>query len=348
MTRQYLDDLEQRIDTEVEERLLSDWQTFLDGRLTSGFFSPRRIRQSPAGISWPEVRTNEALDSFERMAVQQLAVCSGAVANEGGSIMNVRTNYGSAILSSVFGAPVFRMADELNTLPTTRPLEGGVDTIRRLVDKGTPDLNAGFGRQCFEMGRYFVRLFADYPKIRKYVYIYHPDLQGPMDICEVLWGSGLFLDLFDSPDVVHSLLNLITETYIRFLREWEKIVPPQDGPAAHWGMLHKGRIMLRDDSAMNLSPDMFDEFIRPYDQRLLTEFGGGAVHFCGRGDHFIDRLARMNGLYAVNLSQPHLNDMERIFSNTIDIGIPIIGLRKDAAESAVKAGRNLRGRVHAG
>ena len=38
---------------------------------------------------------------------------------------------------------------------------------------------------------------------------------------------------------------------------------------------------------MNLSPDMFMEFIFPYNQRLFDIFGGGGDHFCGRGDHFI-------------------------------------------------------------
>jgi len=41
----------------------------------------------------------------------------------------------------------------------------------------------------------------------------------------------------------------------------------------------------RIDPAMNLSPGMVSEFALPYDQRLLDAFGG-AVHFCGRGDHY--------------------------------------------------------------
>jgi hypothetical protein len=196
------------------------------------------------------------------------------------------------------------------------------------------------------MGRYFVELFANYPNVSKYVHIYHPDLQGPMDICELLWGSDLFIDLIDTPDLVHSLLELITETYIRFMREWEQLVPPRDPYSPHWGMMHRGRIMIRDDSAMNLSPEMFDEFIKPYDQLLLSEFGGGAIHFCGKGDHYIESLAHMTGVYAVNMSQPECNDMERIFRNTIDKGIMLIGLRSDAVEAAISQGRDLRGRVH--
>ena len=105
--------------------------------------------------------------------------------------------------------------------------------------------------------------------------------------------------------------------------------------------------MLRDDSAMNLSSDMFNEFIRPYDQRLLDEFGGGAIHFCGRGDHYIAALSAMDGVHAIHLSQPECNKMDTIYANTVDKGIRIVGLDLAAAESAIASGRDLHGQVHA-
>lgn len=104
--------------------------------------------------------------------------------------------------------------------------------------------------------------------------------------------------------------------------------------------------MLRDDSAMNFSPAMFEEFIEPYDQRLLNHFGGGAIHFCGRGDHYIHRLSQMKGVHAINLSQPECNNMEVIFHNTIDKGILLIGLQQQAVEAALMTGRDLHGNVH--
>jgi hypothetical protein len=209
-----------------------------------------------------------------------------------------------------------------------------------------PDLNGGQGRQVFEMGRRYREQLAGYPKLSKHVYIYHPDLQGPMNVCEMLWGGSLYVDLYDKPEIIKDFLSLITETYIRFMHQWNEIVPPLDGYGVHWSMLHRGRIMIRDDAATNLSPAMFDEFVSPYDQRLLDEFGGGGIHFCGRGDHFIDRLGAMSGVHAVNMTQPHLNDLDRIFHSTIDKGIHLIGLEREAAEQALQRNRPLRGKVH--
>ena len=74
---------------------------------------------------------------------------------------------------------------------------------------------------------------------------------------------------------------------------------------------------------------------------------GAAVHFCGRGDHYIGRLTQLRGVYGIQLSQPAYNQMEEIYRHTVDQGIPLIGLELRAAEGAVTAGRRLHGRVHA-
>ena len=155
-----------------------------------------------------------------------------------------------------------------------------------------------------------------------------------MDICELVWGSRLFLDVVDHPEMVHDFLALVTETYTAYMRAWKKVIPFQTDGNVHWGMLHKGTIMLRDDSGTNFSRRMYEKFILPYDQRLLNEFGGGAIHFCGKGDHFITLLGEMHGLHAVQLSQPHLNDMSKVYQHTVDRGIKLIGLGRSAAENA--------------
>ena len=72
---------------------------------------------------------------------------------------------------------------------------------------------------------------------------------------------------------------------------------------------------------MNLSPELFREFIQPYDSQLLQELDGGMVHFCGTGDHFAELLAKTPGLSSVDMSQPHLNHMEKILSALPDHGI---------------------------
>lgn len=345
MLEAYLEDIENRIDSDVEDDLIDQWNTFWEGNFTGDIFTPMRKRKAPSNIDWSEVSINQALNDYEKMFIQQLYGCSVALESGAGSMMNVRCNYGTSIMPSLFGADIYYMDEELNCLPTSIPM--GRDAVNDVIDHGIPDLKTGQGNQVIEMTAIFAEEFSKYPKINKYVQIYHPDLQGPMDVCELIWGSEMFLDLIDQPETVKKLLDLITATYISFMKEIYNITPPPEGEySSHWGLRQKGKIMLRDDSAMNLSPEMFNEFVRPYDQRIMDTFGGGGIHFCGRGSHYIELLSEMDNVTNVPMSQPEYNDMEVIYQNTVDKGIKLISFSRKTAQEALESGRDLHGNVH--
>lgn len=343
-----LERLEAAIDAGAEEDLREQWRNFSFGGFRGRIFSPRRRKRAEkGGFEWPRISVNAAFDDMDLMIIRELTGCWEAVTAGSGAAMCVRTNYGTGILPSLFGARQFRMDDAADTLPASLPLDGGADAVRRAVSAGVPDVEGALGGRCLEMGIRMKELFSKFPNISRCVSIYHPDLQGPMDAADLLLGSELFLMLFDDPAFIHELLGVVTQTYSLMMRRWESAVGvPEKDFSTHWGMMMRGRIMLRDDSAMNLSPEMFDEFIKPYDAELLKEFGGGAVHFCGRGDHYLSSLSGVDGVYAVNMSQPEYNDMETVFSNTVDKGIALIGLNREAAGRAVASGRDLHGFVH--
>ena len=152
MIASLLRDLEQRIDPRVEEELLEQWKAFADGWITEGLFSPRRPRPAPPSVEWPHMLVNDALKEPEAMVVQQLEMCSKSLAEGSGALLAVRCNYGTAILPSLFGGEVFLMDREIDTLPACRPLEGGDDAVKRLLDHGVPDLESGQGEIVFRVG----------------------------------------------------------------------------------------------------------------------------------------------------------------------------------------------------
>ena len=341
----FLEDLESRIDPAVEDRLLAQWRQFADLKWTAGAFCPARQRANPSKLAWPEIRVNESLDDPAKMLLQQFKDCSDALAKGSGDILNVRANFGTPIMAMPFGTDFFLMPEQTNTLPASQPIGG--DAAHRFIQSGKLSLDHPYLQKVFAMGRYYREALANYPKLQKYVYIYHPDMQGPLDILEMVWGSEVFTAFIDEPEVVHRLLEMITRFYIEVMNRWESIVPPRsDGYSAHWGMLYRGRLMLRNDSAMNLPPDFLNEFSRPYDQRLLDTFGGGAVHSCGRVDHYTNCLADMPGVYAFNLSQPHLNNMPKVLADTADRGVTLVGLSAWEGEGDLVNGRPTRGRIH--
>lgn len=348
MIKAFLDDLEARINEQEEQDLYGLWKEFYDGKTNGDIFVAERKNKYPARIAWPAICINAAIKNagFEKMLGRELKMASDALEKGAGNFLCIRSNYGTGILPSVFGADIFYLDDGADTLPTSMPLDGK-DKIKAIIDDGIPRKAASMMQKTFACAEYYLDAIKLYPKIRKHVHYYHPDFQGPMDVVEMLWGSALFLDICDSPGLVKQLLSVVTDTYIHFMKQWNKILPSfEKEHSFHWGMLIKGQVALRNDSAMNFSPEMYEEFIRPYDQKIFNDLGGGIIHFCGRGSHYIPRMSQMKNLYAINLSQPHLNDMETIYANTIEKNIRIIGFDYDAARQAQKRGRRFNGKIH--
>ena len=325
-----LEDIENRLDPETEEDFRRQWEDFWADRCTDVVFRAKRktIRKPEAEIK--KILLNDTLDDYELMLARELGQISQRLATPD-TALGVRCNYGTGIMSSLFGAEIFYMAREKNTLPTTRAI-GGTDAVRRLCEKGVPSLTEGLGARVFEMGEIFAEVFRDYPKIQKYVQIYHPDTQGPLDIAELLWGGDMFLAMYDEPELVQDFLTLITDTYKQFLDKWFALIPNRGDLNVHLRWMHRGQIFIRDDSAMNLSPSLYEEFAFPYDNDLLNYYGGGCVHFCGRGDHYIDILTTAPLLYGINFTQPQYNDMDKLYAADQRSGNKFVGIYREESE----------------
>ena len=341
----YLADLEARLDPAQEEANVAAWRAFLDGHSATDPFVPPSRTPAPTSVEWPEIHINDAITDPDLTILSQLAGVSLTLDTGDNCAHTVRCNYGTAIMPSVLGCETYVMPRESDTLPTGYPLYDA-DKVRELVERGPADPRTGMGEITLRTGDRMRELFADYPNVDRYVHIYHPDTQGTLDIAEMVWGSPLFYAFYEAPELMCELFEVITQTYIAFMREWFKIVPATPDYSPHWGMFHRGPIMLRDDSLMNISSEMYVQYVREHDQRIFDEFGGGAIHFCGRNDHFIEAMSEMTGLYAVNLSQPDMNDMETIWRNTVDKGIFVIGFDHATARKSGAKERPLHGRVH--
>jgi len=344
-----LKNLEENIDENEEERLNHEWDLFWDGKIDEPYFLPKRSAKdlSPILNDLQHVTVNDALTSYDKMICQQLEGVLKMLSSDNGKLLSVRPNFGTPTLATYFPIEIVKMADELDCLPANYPVKGGEEVFRKIADKGDiDDIPAydNFATKALEMGEIMLETFSKYPKIAKYVHIYHPDTQGPMDLLEIMWGSDIFVDAYTCPEVLHDMLGIITRLYIKYIDYWLSYIPQYSADkSVHWGMVHKGRVFLRNDSAMNFSPDMYREFFLPYDS-VLCERYGAAMHFCGRGDHYIPIATEMKGLHAINLSQPHLNDMDILFESSIDKGVYILDLERNCTIESAKA-RPLHGRV---
>ena len=274
------------------------------------------------------------------MVLHQLRAASDLLSGGSGALLCVRANYGTGILPSLFGVPVVKMPAAMETLPGSLPL--GRAGMEALVAAGVPTLDRGVWPLVRAVGAALVRCTAGRPRLQRHLHIYHPDLQGPMDVLEMIWGSECFTSLVEEPELVHAVLRPITAAYRAALADWDAVVPERHpGYCAHWGFFYRGHIMLRDDSAMNLSPRMFTSFIAPYDSELLQHCGGGAIHACGTTDHYLDRATSLPDLHAFNFGQPGHNDPAKIVAGTVAKGVAVLGISSADWAATGAAGRGL-------
>lgn len=343
----YLEDLERRIDPEEEIRLEQEWIQFADGKCTEDVFVPAR-KKSETTLFWPHVMINDAMKSYDLMILHQLAACSDILRNGGGELLNIRSNYGTGIIPTMLGAECFYMPYETDTLPGSRPFEKGIEDLRVVMDRYQADYTKGLARNVFEVAEYYLELTKDFPNISRFLNYYKPDLQGPLALAEMTWGSDIYIAMYEDEELVEEVLDFFTDVYIDFMKKWKKLCPDFDKEhSVEWGLLQRGGAMIRNDAAMNISGDMYAQFARPRDQRIIDEFGG-CIHFCGTGHHYIDKVGEIKGLSGINMSQPDWNDMEIIYRNTIDKGLTIIGMPEVEIIRAGKEGRPLHGRVQCG
>ena len=216
------------------------------------------------------------------------------------SLPMLRANFGVGILPSVFGCG----SRILNgNMPWVEHLPE--EEIPRLIERGVPDYKSGFGARIIETYEFYKDMLAPYPNCRRAIKLYHPDYQGPFDVAHLIWGSDIYYALYDAPEPVHALLNLVTDTYIAHMRRVKAVIDDVtgDGFVYHWNTLFPGGIVLRNDTAVNLSLEMYEEFVRPYDERLAAEFGGASMHYCGRADHWIASMAESKGISGFNFGR---------------------------------------------
>jgi hypothetical protein len=285
---------------------------------------------------WPTYPYNDEFNDLEKMLMNQLGGVYGVVRARDYRPLNIRPNFGTVILPSILGGR-WQLTD--NSMPWSHHLEGA-DAIRALIDRGPADATNDLGGRCFQAADYFRDVLKKFPPLDRAIDIYHPDLQGPYDVAHLLMGPEIFLAGYDEPELVEQLVDVVTQTYRWFIEAWARRVGFDDGAdelTTHWGFYIRGKVMLRNDTTILLRPEHYERFVRPYDERLLTAFGG-AIHFCGKADQLFDAMLSADGLTAINSSQPHLNDNQRFFHLARQRGLVVLGWPREMTPAGVTTG----------
>ncbi|QUH30610.1 uroporphyrinogen decarboxylase/cobalamine-independent methonine synthase family protein [Vallitalea guaymasensis] len=292
----------QRVLQYLEDKIDMDHLDMVEKTIEDAL-SYKKVDFIPLSVTFPQTEFQalpyvEAFNDMESMFYNELVSCINTVCVKDYSLLVARSNYGVGTLPSLFGLKS-RVVQSTN-LPWVDHVE--LNEIKNIISKGVPDLDTGFGKRIIETYEYYREQLSHYEKCNESIKLYHPDLQGPFDVAHLMWGADIYMAMYDSPDLVHELLSLVTETYIEYMKKIKPYLNDERGNdySYHWGTLYRGKIVLRNDSAVNVSKGMYQEFIQPYDERILEEFGSGSIHFCGRADQIVVDMAYTKGNEAMN------------------------------------------------
>jgi hypothetical protein len=202
-------------------------------------------------------------------------------------------------IPALFGCPMELVADDARAVPI-------IEDIERVWDMKVPSLDHPVFLKVLEHLEYY-RKFAP-PGIP----VTPPGEQSPFIMAYQMRGDAIFLDLYDNPEAVKRLLQLITDTFILVERQYKAIL----GEPAEWRVsfqnLFVPGLRIAADSNVLLAPGFIEEFEMPCLERIAAEFGPLAIHYCGTlacpGHHVAEVLSRHACVKVLNTQlEPYLD-----------------------------------------
>jgi len=235
---------------------------------------------------------DEEFKDMDKMLLNQLVSTHQGAFLKDDRVYVVRADYGVAMVPSLFGVEYY--VDETSTWALSVNDTG---MIKKIISNGVPDVTKGLTGMAMETQAYFNDCFRRCG-LDPYVHVAQCDSQSPIDVACLIWGNDIWYAMVDEPELVHSLLELTTETIIAFINAQKGIIDFKN----HW-YYHVGPgIRVVDDSSVCLSPEMYNEFVRPYNERVIAAVNGnGHIHYCSHlMQHQHERL-HTKGLVSVEI-----------------------------------------------
>lgn len=249
----------------------------------------------------------------EKMFLSQFRQMMTAVYGGAQAVPSVRANMGCGVFPSLFGIKQELFEDKMPWVQEHLSKE-------ELVKMGPEDLKIG---DEFKAGLDHMAYMAE-KLAGTGCMIYPMDLQGVFDTAHLVYGDAIFYDLYDDPQFIHHLLDLCCEAIFIGMEECFKVIPDSANRVAHYNNLvmprAKGGIKTSEDTSTLLSKEHLDEFVAPYLERVLSHFGGGYVHYCGRNPHLFELVINSSYCLGINFGNPEMHDMEDVLKRCAQAG----------------------------
>ena len=237
----------------------------------------------------------------------------------------IRANFGTVVIASVFGACVEQIDDN----PPWIRHNGEKDiSLEEVLDHDPLDFSKGWCPRVIEMCQFYENVLSDYPQLKRLIKVVLPDLQGPFDNLELVVGSGVFEELYSNQELVCKALDAMATAQIGFARHIEPYISDRSEAFSYQhATMIKGRILLRNDSVIMMSPKMYQSVVAPHDERVLRELGGGGVHSCGKADDHVPGFLELPSIRCLDLGQSELNNVDSLYMQLKQRRIPLTRLK---------------------
>jgi len=191
----------------------------------------------------------------------------------GDAFPNVRPVFGAGMMAAFMGADLVNGAETSWFVPVED------EQIADIEWEYDPD-NEWFVRVCDVMRAAMDRWGGQ-------VLVGNTDLGANLDVVSSFRpGHRLPLDLYDHPDEVKRLGRRVRELWWRYFDEFQRILLPENPGYTDWTPIHSEEpySMLQCDFCYMISPDMFDEFVKPEIVAMCRDLPNSFYHLDGPGE----------------------------------------------------------------
>jgi hypothetical protein len=242
----------------------------------------------------------------------------------------VRPNWGTVLVASLLGGHAEQSGD--NT-PWIRRHDDNPVTLEAIADADPDVATSGWIPRVLDTYEDYRQLLAPWPELASALRTTLPDLQGPLDTVEQLTGADLFIDFIERPDLVVRALHRAALLQVACTRLFA--AHAGDGPEGYChqhGFLVKGGILVRNDSAVMISPELYRDLVAPADELVLAASGGGGIHSCGRIGHAVPAMLELKSVNCIDFGQSYMNDVDALYVQARERRIPFLRVQPGREE----------------
>lgn len=229
----------------------------------------------------------------ERMLENQLEGMSLTLDTKNDQLPHLEPWHGVGVFAEAFGCP-FEWSE--TDAPWTRVIVDDLEGLKRLESPKIED--SKMLKMVLDTTEYFVE------KTKGQIAIGATDTQSPLStmslICDVTW---MMFDAPEHPDEFHRALSMVTDLIIEFTKK-QRALCPKTGTPGHtmWSTSQVDGISLSADMMALVGRDYYEEFGKPYDDRIGKELGGVGMHSCGKWHHNYEMVKSMENLSMIDLA----------------------------------------------